>query len=128
MSDCIFCSPDSERVFIETDMWYAMWDAYAVSPGHALIIPRLHVEHWFDAPEQLQLELSKAIGMVQSRIESLHEPDAYNVGFNAGAAAGQTIFHLHIHVIPRYTGDVDDPRGGVRAVIPGKANYLKGNS
>jgi len=122
--NCIFCNPDSDRVFIDTAHWYAMWDAYPVSPGHALIIPKLHIEHWFDAAEQLQGELTKAIDVVRSRIDSRHSPDAYNVGFNAGEAAGQTVFHLHIHVIPRYSGDVPDPRGGVRAVVPDKANYL----
>jgi len=124
VSDCIFCNSASDRVFIDTANWYAMWDAFPVSEGHALIIPKLHVENWFDAAEQLQTELTAAIGIVQSRIESLHQPAGYNVGFNAGEAAGQTVFHLHIHVMPRYAGDVEDPRGGVRGVIPGKANYL----
>jgi hypothetical protein len=85
------------------------------------------VATWFDATPEEQNELLQAINQVRQTIEKTHKPDGYNVGINIGAAAGQTVFHLHLHVIPRYTGDVADPRGGVRYVIPSKANYLAAN-
>jgi diadenosine tetraphosphate (Ap4A) HIT family hydrolase len=122
--DCPFCFPDPGRVFVDTDLYYAIWDGFPVSPGHALIIPKEHLPDWFEASSALQRELSNAIDDVKIAIERVHRPDGYNVGFNAGRAAGQTIDHLHVHVIPRYKGDVLDPRGGVRHVIPSKGNYL----
>lgn len=122
--DCPFCFPDQGRVFVDTDLYYAIWDGFPVSPGHALLVPKEHLSDWFEAPTDLQRQLSNAINDVKSAIERLHKPDGYNVGFNVGRSAGQTIDHLHVHVIPRYEGDVADPRGGVRHVIPSKGNYL----
>jgi len=110
-------------VFIDRSVYAAIWDVYPVSPGHALIVPKEHVAEWSSASTELQQELTAAIAVVQSEIEKLYQPDGYNVGFNSGAAAGQTVNHLHIHIIPRYLGDLPDPRGGVRWVIPDKANY-----
>jgi superfamily II DNA or RNA helicase/HKD family nuclease/diadenosine tetraphosphate (Ap4A) HIT family hydrolase len=95
-----------------------------VSPGHALIIPRRHIASWFEATPDEQHALTTLIDVVRQAIERDYRPDGYNVGMNVGAAAGQTVPHLHLHVMPRYTGDVLDPRGGVRFVIPHKANYL----
>jgi diadenosine tetraphosphate (Ap4A) HIT family hydrolase len=103
-----------------------LWDSYPVSPGHALIVPKPHVSDWFAAPAELQAELSGLIETAKTEIEKQHQPDGYNVGFNAGTAAGQTVDHLHIHIIPRYAGDLEDPRGGVRSVIPDKAVYWEG--
>ena len=121
---CPFCSIDEARVFLQSDAFRAIWDRFPVSPGHALIIPRQHISDWAKAPAQIQQELTAAIVQVQAEIDKLHGPDGYNVGFNSGAAAGQTVPHLHVHVIPRYLGDMSDPRGGVRHVIPRKGNYL----
>lgn len=121
---CPFCSPPSERLFLQTPQVIGLWDAYAVSPGHALLIPRRHVATWFDATSEEKLALVEAIDLAKAKIEELHQPHGYNIGINSGEAAGQTVFHLHVHVIPRYRGDVPDPRGGVRHVIPGKGNYL----
>lgn len=100
-----------------------LWDGFPVSPGHSLIVPRRHVADWFEANEEERAELWNAVEAVSHVIEQRHQPDGYNVGFNCGRAAGQTVFHLHLHVIPRYEGDVEDPRGGVRHVIPEKAHY-----
>lgn len=128
-SPCPFCQVNPARVFLDTDAILGIWDAFPVSPGHALLIPRRHVATWFDATLQEQQALAEAIARAKevidrqatARGEAL--PDGYNVGFNAGEVAGQTVFHAHVHVIPRYRGDSPSPRGGVRAVIPGKAGY-----
>jgi diadenosine tetraphosphate (Ap4A) HIT family hydrolase len=100
-----------------------LWDAFPVSPGHALLVPRRHVPSWFDATTAEQVALAKAIADAKTAIELTHRPDGYNIGINCGAAAGQTLFHLHVHLIPRYQGDVAEPRGGVRHVIADKAHY-----
>ena len=122
---CPFCSPDPARVFYEGKLVTALWDSFPVSAGHALLIPRRHVATWFDATHEEQLELMAAIEIVRATIISRHNPDGFNIGVNIGRAAGQTVFHLHVHMIPRYEGDVEDPTGGVRGVIPAKGNYLK---
>jgi superfamily II DNA or RNA helicase/HKD family nuclease/diadenosine tetraphosphate (Ap4A) HIT family hydrolase len=121
---CPFCRPDASRVFFTGDHVIGLWDAFPVSAGHALLIPRRHVEDWFGASRDEQDELMRAVDIARATIEAKHRPDGYNIGINVGRAAGQTIFHLHVHVIPRYVGDVPDPRGGVRLVIPASGNYL----
>ena len=123
MSTCPFCPPPAARTFLETPDLLALWDAYPASPGHALIIPRRHVATWFDATDAERAALAAATEQVKAEIEKLHRPDGYNIGINVGEAAGQTVFHLHVHVIPRYRGDVAQPRGGVRHVIPGRGDY-----
>jgi diadenosine tetraphosphate (Ap4A) HIT family hydrolase len=121
--DCPFCDPPSDRVFHEDALVRCLWDAYPVSEGHALVITRRHVATWFDASAAEQAALVQGIEIARQAVERSFQPDGYNVGFNAGEAAGQTVFHLHVHVIPRFRGDVEDPRGGVRHVIPVKATY-----
>lgn len=121
---CPFCAPATDRVFYSGERVFGMWDAYPVSAGHALLIPRRHIPSWFDASGEEQSELLRALAVARAVIETSHRPDGYNVGINVGAAAGQTVPHLHVHIIPRYAGDVADPRGGVRHVIPGRGNYL----
>ena len=123
-TSCIFCHPSPERIFYAGDLVLGLWDGYPVSDGHALLVPRRHVESWFDATDDEQMELLQAIRIAREMIGSKHRPDGFNIGVNVGAAAGQTVSHLHVHIIPRYQGDVDDPRGGVRHVIPHRANYL----
>ena len=128
---CPFCVPPKDRVFAQNKLVIALWDGYPVSPGHALIIPRRHIPSLFDATETEQSALLAMVNSTKTIIDERHRPDGYNIGVNVGAAAGQTVFHLHIHVIPRFVGDVDEPRGGVRQVIPAKANYtldLEGGS
>ncbi len=121
--NCPFCSPDPDVVFYESDLVIGLWDQYPVSPGHALLIPRRHVAGWFDATPEEQLALTNALGAARAEILKTHKPDGYNIGINSGEAAGQTVHHLHVHLIPRYQDDIADPRGGVRHVIPGKADY-----
>jgi len=121
--DCPFDDPPQERVFYQDDLICCLWDAFPVSDGHALVITRRHVATWFEANVEEQAAVMRGIEVARTEIEKTRQPDGYNVGFNAGEAAGQTVFHLHVHVIPRFRGDVEDPRGGVRHVIPGRARY-----
>jgi diadenosine tetraphosphate (Ap4A) HIT family hydrolase len=112
------------------DLAFAIFDGFPVSPGHVLVTTRRVVETWFQATDAEQAALMDLVNeskrLLDSRLSP--KPDGYNVGFNSGSAAGQTVPHVHIHVIPRYLGDMPDPRGGVRHVIPGKGNYLTGTS
>jgi len=123
MSDCIFCNPDSTDNLLENETCYARWSAFEVSEGHLLIVPFRHFEDYFEASKAEQQELWELVDKGKGLIESKYKPDGYNIGINIGQAAGQTIMHLHIHIIPRYNGDMVDPRGGVRGVIPDKQKY-----
>jgi diadenosine tetraphosphate (Ap4A) HIT family hydrolase/HKD family nuclease len=104
---------------------FAIWDGFPVSHGHALVVPRRPISSWWEATEAERRDLVALIDEVKRLIEERFAPDGFNVGFNSGAAAGQTVDHLHLHVIPRYAGDVADPRGGIRHVMPDKGNYLE---
>src|SRR5512139_2674611 len=115
--------PPSEWVAANA-LAFAVADRYPVSPGHTLVIPRRLIQTWFDASPEEQTAIFQLVDDVKRKLDAELSPDGYNIGINAGEAAGQTVMHLHVHVIPRYRGDVDDPRGGVRHVIPGKGNYL----
>jgi len=119
-STCPFCRIPVEQRFYDGTLVFGIWDSHPASPGHALLIPKRHVTTWFDASREEQAELLSAIDAARAAIEKTRSPDGYNIGVNVGAAAGQTVFHLHVHVIPRYEGDVQNPRGGVRRVLPGK--------
>lgn len=122
---CPFCQPVRERVFHEGQAVLGLWDGFPVSPGHALLITKRHVQTWIDATDEEQRELLCGIALTCSVIRQRHQPDGFNVGMNLGQAAGQTIPHLHLHVIPRYAGDVADPRGGIRWVLPERAAYWR---
>ncbi len=103
---------------------FAVRDGFPVSPGHTLVVPRRLVATWFDASRAEQLAILELVDVVKHDLDAEFGPDGYNLGVNIGTAAGQTVMHLHMHVIPRYSGDVEDPRGGVRHVVPGRGNYL----
>lgn len=125
MNTCPFCAPDRARVFNNDHaLVFCLWDGFPANPGHALVIARRHVADWFDATKDEQSALLEGIALARAEIERLYSPHGFNLGVNVGASAGQTVPHLHVHVIPRYAGDVADPRGGVRHVIPGLGNYL----
>jgi diadenosine tetraphosphate (Ap4A) HIT family hydrolase len=115
----------SQTLFHESPLVLGVWDGFPISPGHALRVPRRHVATWFDASPEERRALAEAIEDARAAILARHRPDGFNVGMNLGAAAGQTVAHLHLHVIPRYEGDVEDPRGGVRWVVPHRAAYWK---
>jgi len=126
---CPFCEPVSDRVFYESEYTYGLWDKFPVNPGHALLIPKRHVVTWFEASREEQEDLMAGVERAKRLIEEKEQcvPDGFNVGMNLGEAAGQTVPHLHVHVIPRFTGDVDNPVGGVRNVVPERADYTLGN-
>jgi diadenosine tetraphosphate (Ap4A) HIT family hydrolase len=123
--DCPFCTLPASRIWLENDHAVAFRDGFPVSPGHTLVVPRQHVGSIFDLPEEVQKAVWQLVAEVRSRLLGECKPDGFNVGINDGQAAGQTVPHAHIHVIPRYRGDVPDPRGGVRWIIPEKAAYWK---
>ena len=121
---CPFCKL-SRRVEIicETTTCVAFYDGYPVSPGHALIIPKRHVASYRDLSRQERYDMDEIREYVMRKIDERFKPDGYNVGININKAAGQSVFHCHMHIIPRYKGDVPTPKGGVRSVIPQKQNY-----
>lgn len=127
MSDtdgCVFCEIiDHTRdatVLLETDRHICILDKYPVNEGHALAIPKIHVQHISEIDDHSLYEfLEQAIAEIRQR----YQPDGMNIGLNDGAVAGQTIPHLHWHIIPRYEGDIEDPTGGVRGVIPSERMY-----
>ncbi len=124
MSECIFCDLQEDRVFLGNDLACAFWDAFPVTRMHSLVIPRRHVKDYFSltAEELLACDelLRKARDLLRSDDSSI---EGFNIAANVGDVAGQTVFHCHFHLIPRRAGDVKDPRGGVRAIIPGKGAY-----
>lgn len=124
MDNCVFCKDfDKNRIIYEDSTWVAIYDNYPVSKGHVLVIPKRHCETYFDL-NFIELEsVSVTIGIVKRLLDKKFKPDGYNIGINCGEAAGQTVKHCHIHIIPRYKGDMEDPRGGVRGVIPEKQKY-----
>lgn len=120
---CPFCNINNHRIIIENAFAFAIHDGYPVAPGHCLIIPKRHISSFFETTIEEQLSFLDLIAKVQQMIKNEHNPDGFNIGVNDGEAAGQTVMHLHIHLIPRYLGDIEDPRGGVRWVIPENAPY-----
>jgi len=127
MADSPFLKIPPSEWIASNEKAFAIWDGFPVSPGHALVLTRRLMATWFDADAQEQAAVFELVNVVKQYIDATltPKPDGYNVGFNSGEPAGQTVMHLHVHVIPRYAGDVEDPRGGVRYVIPAKANYLR---
>lgn len=121
--ECPFCNISNEDILIENEYAIAMFDKFPVSKGHVLIVPKLHKSNYFDLHIVEQIVVFKLLEEVKAYLDNLYQPDGYNVGFNAEKAAGQTIPHCHIHVIPRYNGDIEDPRGGIRGCIPEKMKY-----
>lgn len=121
--ECPFCDPQPKDIVFELDTCYARWDKYPVSYGHALVVPKRHLKDPLELTIDELLDIFRLLAELRAHTEELIKPDGYNVGVNLGVSAGQTVDHIHIHFIPRYTGDVQNPRGGVRNVIPDKGNY-----
>lgn len=110
---------------VENELAYALSDSNPVNPGHCLIVPKRHVAEFFQTTTEEKLAIFELVDEMKALIDKKHAPDGYNIGVNIGEMAGQSVPHIHIHMMPRYKGDTEDPRGGVRGVIPGKQNYRK---
>lgn len=119
--ECLFC--EKKEYILENEVGYAIFDDNPVSQGHMLIIPKKHIEHFFVADEQTRILLLSLLAEAKAYLDNMYHPNGYNIGMNCGEVAGQSIMHLHIHLIPRYLHDCDDPKGGVRGVIPEKMHY-----
>ena len=120
---CPFCDPQAEDIVARNDLCYARWDGFPVSKGHLLVIPFRHSPDFFSMTPEERGALVDLVALCKDLISQEFSPAGYNIGFNVGTVAGQTVMHCHCHVIPRYVGDVPDPRGGVRGVVPGGRGY-----
>jgi diadenosine tetraphosphate (Ap4A) HIT family hydrolase len=125
-ASCVFCGLPPGRIRAENSPAVLIADAYPVSPGHSLVIPKRHTASFFDTTEDERRALLDLLDTARDLAVAEHAPSGFNIGINDGAAAGQTVLHLHIHLIPRYRGDQEDPRGGVRRIFPAKADYRTG--
>ena len=124
---CPFCNLgaiiDKSRIIYEDSTWIAVLDGYPVSNGHTLLIPKRHCATYFDLNDVENGTIGVTINVVKGILETKYKPDGFNIGVNCGEAAGQTVHHCHIHIIPRYHGDCDNPRGGIRGCVPSRMNY-----
>ena len=118
---CPFCK--AGPVVLKNRLAFALYDRSPVTPGHLLLIPWRHVSDWFETTDEERRDLFSLADEARALLLRERKPDGFNLGVNVGQAAGQTVFHVHLHLIPRYEGDVAKPRGGVRSVIPAKQNY-----
>ena len=121
--DCPFCKIRDEHCVLLNASARAFRDSFPISEGHTLIIPRKHVASIFDLQKDDLEAIWLAVGEVRKKLQHELNPDGFNIGMNDGEAAGQTVPHAHVHVIPRYADDVSDPRGGIRWILPSKADY-----
>ena len=123
---CIFCKTNQNELLFENELAYASSDSYPVSRFHSLVVPKRCIENYFELNENEILACNDLIKKLKKKIISEDKSvEGFNIGTNAGKVAGQSIFHCHIHVIPRRKGDVDNPQGGVRSVIPLKQHYIR---
>ena len=123
---CLFCNVPSSEYIFKNNLAFSTFDSYPVSKNHALIIPKRHVENYFDMSEEEVVSCNKLIKKMKNKIQKLDPTvEGFNIGTNSGKIAGQSIMHCHIHLIPRRKNDVDNPHGGVRGVIPSKQHYQR---
>ncbi len=123
---CLFCDKDNSekhKILLENDFCYARFDNFPVSKGHLEIVPKQHIVSFFELTDEQLNHVYKLLKEAKKLIQKEYNPDGYNIGINEGDTAGRSVHHLHIHLIPRYKGDVENPRGGIRNVIPGKGDY-----
>lgn len=125
MENCVFCDwlKNNAQKIIENDLAIAYYDQFPVSIGHALVITKRHVATFFDTTEEERIAIFDLVDKIKQINDKNNNPDGYNIGINCGKYAGQSVMHIHVHVIPRYKGDVENPRGGIRGVIPNKKDY-----
>lgn len=122
-ASCPFCTLPKSRIILENDLAVVIRDAFPVSPGHTLVIPRRHIGSFFALEARERSALLDLVDLARRDLDEALKPAGYNIGINDGPAAGQTVPHLHVHLIPRYEGDQPDPRGGVRWIFPERADY-----
>jgi len=122
-AQCPFCTINPARIIGVNDYAMAIFDGFPISPGHTLIIPRRHIASLFETTAEERGALFDLLTNMRKSLMTDRNPNGLNIGINEGADAGQTVMHLHIHLIPRYTGDMSDPRGGIRWIFPDKAAY-----
>lgn len=125
LPECVFCSIRDDDIIAENSLALAFFDRFPVNKGHVLVIPKRHAATYFDATDDEKNAINQLLTEVKAMLDAEFAPDGYNIGVNVGAAAGQTIFHLHVHLIPRYVGDVPDPRGGVRKIKKSLVPYAE---
>jgi diadenosine tetraphosphate (Ap4A) HIT family hydrolase len=123
---CPFCHLEKNRILLDSEFAVAFSDGFPVAQGHTLVIPKRHVASLFELPDEEQAAVWLLVAQVRALLLAELHPDGFNVGHNDDPAAGQTVMHAHIHFIPRKYGDVTDPRGGVRWIVPDKAAYWSG--
>lgn len=120
---CVFCTLPAERIVTSNDLALVIRDGFPISPGHTLVIPKRHVGSFFEITTEEREAMLALLDDAKADLDRNFAPTGYNIGINDGPAAGQTVPHLHMHLIPRFAGDLKDPRGGVRWIIPAKADY-----
>ena len=126
IKDCLFCNKRKQKIIFSSEFIYVVRDSYPVTKYHSLIIPHRHVSNFFDLNKKELDDLSKILKKERQSLLNLDKKiTAFNVGVNAGRDSGQSIMHCHIHLIPRRKGDIENPRGGVRGVIPSKQKYIR---
>lgn len=121
---CFFCKCIEKKDFsLENELAIIRFDDFPVNDGHLEVIPKRHVQDWWSITKEEKIAIFELIDEAKKIVDNKFHPDGYNIGMNLGVAAGQSVMHLHVHLIPRYKGDVKNPRGGVRGIIPEKQNY-----
>lgn len=125
MEDCLFCrwKDEKEKIVLENDYAFARFDEFPVNKGHMLFVTKRHVKDFFGTTLEEKKAIFELMEKAKELIDEKYHPDGYNIGMNCGEVAGQTIMHIHDHLIPRYNGDVENPRGGIRGVIPKNQDY-----
>lgn len=125
MEECLFCrwKEEKEKIILENEYAFARLDGYPVSKGHMLFMTKRHVRDFFETTSEERRAIFELVDKAKEMIDKKYNPTGYNIGMNCGSSAGQTVMHVHVHLIPRYDGDVENPRGGIRGVIPKKQNY-----
>lgn len=122
MENCVFCKC-KEKIVLENEYAFAMFDEFPVNKGHMLFMTKRHVKDFFGTTIEEKNAIFELVEKAKEKLDKKYNPDGYNIGMNCGEVAGQSVMHVHVHLIPRYIGDVKNPRGGIRGIIPEKQNY-----
>lgn len=125
MEDCLFCKwkEEKEKVLVENELAFARFDEFPVNPGHVLFMTKRHAKDFFEITVEEKNAIFELVDKAKEIIDKKYNPSGYNIGVNCGVSAGQSVMHIHVHLIPRYDGDVENPRGGIRGVVPAKQSY-----